>query len=145
MTKDYMARAVFEQPPVLDVILRNIKHEDETLIERDLVSMRLVFKTPAAVDVIDAHRIRIMQQRFRKRMFLASLTELLDTELPDNNTQYRRKHTFRIFDLLVENKDVLRSPIFSSMRMTINELIDQNMHDPVFRMRAEKYRIKNIT
>jgi len=79
VAKDCMARAVFEQPPVLDVILRNIQYETETENEtenetqRDMVSLLLVFKTPAVVDVIEACRIRLMQQRFRKRMFAAQI------------------------------------------------------------------------
>ena len=50
VAKDCMARAVFEQPPVLDVILRNIQYENENenenendtvLTQRDMVSLLL--------------------------------------------------------------------------------------------------------
>ena len=48
-SKIVLMRAVFEQPPVLDVILRNIQYENEVLTERDMVSLLLVFKTPLFV------------------------------------------------------------------------------------------------
>jgi len=78
--KDCMARAVFEQPPVLDAILRNLNETDKendmsyrSTTQRDMVSLLLVFKTPAVVDVIEACRIRLLQQRFRQRMVAAQI------------------------------------------------------------------------
>lgn len=144
VTKDHMARFVLEQPPVLDIVLRNIQHEDDTLpltlLERDLVALRLVFKSPAAVDVIEAHKIRVMQLRLRRRMFLAHITELLHADLPDK-VQDRRAHLFRVLDIVVENKDLLKSPFFASLRRGVCAMIDRNAVEcPVFRARAKAYR-----
>tara|TARA_Y100000389_G_C17096211_1_gene333708 strand:+ start:103 stop:567 length:465 start_codon:yes stop_codon:yes gene_type:complete len=144
VTKDHMARFVFEQPPVLDIILRNLEHEDDTLpltlLERDLVSLRLVFKSPAAVDVIEAHKIRVMQLRLRRRMFLAQITDLMYTDLSDE-VQDRREHLYRVLDIIVDNKDLLESPFFASLRDSVRTMIDGNAEEcPVFRTRAKAYR-----
>ena len=144
VTKDHMARFVLEQPPVLDIVLRNIRHEDDTLpltlLERDLVALRLVFKSPAAVDVIEAHKIRVMQLRFRRRMFIARITELSQADLPDK-VQDRREHLFRLLDIVVENKDLLESPFFVPLRRGVCTMIDRNaLECPVFRARVKAYR-----
>lgn len=143
VTKDHMARAVFEQPPVLDVILQNIQHQDDTLpltlLERDLVALRLVFKSPAAVDVIEAHKVRVMQLRLRRRMFIAHITELVNKVLPDN-IQDRRAHLYHVLDVMVENKDLLDSPFLAPLRRGVGKMIDRNSDDPVFRSRSKTYR-----
>jgi len=143
--KDGMARAVFEQPPVLDVILRNIRYENELLTERDMVSLRLVFKTPAAVDVIEAHRVRLRQRCFRKRAFVAQITELLDTAGADGNKKHA--HIFNFLDALVENKDEMYGTQFFEkmcdyIRIMIGIRNNTSHNDPVFRMRVAAYRTK---
>ena len=151
--KDCMARAVFEQPPVLDVILRNIQYENENenendtvLTQRDMVSLLLVFKTLAVVDVIDACRRRLMQQRFRKRMFVVQIHKLLvESQLPGSeHIDYKRAHVFRFMDALAENKELMCGTLFfANMSNYIEnyiEFVNNNYpHDPVFRTRVAAY------
>ena len=153
VAKDCMARAVFEQPPVLDVILRNIQYENENenendtvLTQRDMVSLLLVFKTPAVVDVIDACRRRLMQQRFRKRMFVVQIHKLLvESQLPGSeHIDYKRAHVFRFMDALAENKELMCGTLFfANMSNYIENHIDfinnNYPHDPVFRTRVAAY------
>lgn len=140
---DRLARDVFEQPPVLDLILNNLVHEDDTLpltlLELDLVSLRLVFKSPVAVDVIEAHKERVFQLRHRRRLFMAQLNETMFQTLPEH-AKARREHLYRVLDLIVKNKDLLDSPFFDSMRRDVRTLIEQNaLECPVFRARAPEY------
>jgi hypothetical protein len=156
--KDCMARAVFEQPPVLDVILRNIQYENENenknenendtvLTQRDMVSLLLVFKTPAVVDVIEACRRRLMQQRFRKRMFVVQIHKLLveSNNLPGSaDIDYKRAHIFRFMDALAENKELMCGTLFfANMSNYIEnyiEFVNNNYpHNPVFRTRVAAY------
>ena len=151
--KDCMARAVFEQPPVLDVILRNIQYgnenenenDDTVLTQRDMVSLLLVFKTLAVVDVIDACRRRLMQQRFRKRMFVVQIHKLLvESNLPGSDIDYKRAHIFRFMDALAENKELMCGTLFfANMSNYIEnhiEFVNNNYpHDPVFRTRVAAY------
>lgn len=143
MTKDCMARAVFEQPPVLDVILQNIQHQGDTLplsmLERDLATLLLVFKAPAAVDVIDAHKIRVMQLSLRRRLFYAQISELTET-LPEE-TQTRHKQLYRILDIMEENKDLVphSCAIFTPLCWNIHTLLDRE-ECPTFRARTTAYR-----
>ena len=152
--KDCMARAVFEQPPVLDVILRNIQYgnenenenDDTVLTQRDMVSLLLVFKTLAVVDVIDACRRRLMQQRFRKRMFVVQIHKLLvESQLPGSeHIDYKRAHVFRFMDALAENKELMCGTLFfANMSNYIENYIDfvnnNYPHDPVFRTRVAAY------
>jgi len=63
------------------VILRNIQYENENendnegLTQRDIASFG-VQNPSLVVDVIEVCRRRLMQQRFRKRMFVAQITEV---------------------------------------------------------------------
>jgi hypothetical protein len=153
VVKDCMARAVFEQPPVLDVILRNIQYENENenendivLTQRDMVSLLLVFKTPVVVDVIDACRRRLMQQRFRKRMFVVQIHKLnIESNLPGSeHIDYKRAHIFRFMDALAENKELMCGTLFfANMSNYIENYIDfvnnNYPHDPVFRTRVAAY------
>ena len=153
VAKDCMARAVFEQPPVLDVILRNIQYENENenendtvLTQRDMVSLLLVFKTPAVVDVIEACRRRLMQQRFRKRMFVVQIHKLLvESNLPGSeHIDHKRSHIFRFMDALAENKELMCGTLFfANMSNYIEnhiEFVNNNYpHDPVFRTRVAAY------
>jgi hypothetical protein len=89
--------------PVLDVILRNIQYENENenenntevLTQRDIASVG-VQNPSVLVDVIEVCWRRLMQQRFRKRMFVAQITELLETDLPGSeHIDRKRAHIFR--------------------------------------------------
>ena len=125
VAKDCMARAVFEQPPVLDVILRNIQYENEVLTERDMVSLLLVFKTPVVVDVIEARRRRLRQQRFRKRMFVAQINELLETDVSSSDNDSKHAYIVRFMDVLAENKEhMLGTLFFANMCDYIRILIE---------------------
>ena len=119
VAKDCMARAVFEQPPVLDVILRNIQYENEVLTERDMVSLLLVFKTPVVVDVIEARRRRLRQQRFRKRMFVAQINELLETDVSSSDNDSKHAYIVRFMDVLAENKEHMLGTLFFAKCVTI--------------------------
>lgn len=145
VTKDCMARAVFEQPPVLDAILRNFQYESQLLAERDMASLLLVFKTPAAVDVIESSRIRLRQLGFRKRMFVAQITELLDDQ-ELSTTDEKHAHVFNFLDALVENKEHMSETLFflnmsDHIRVIIN-IINRGDRDPVFCKRVDAYRTK---
>jgi len=125
VAKDCMARAVFEQPPVLDVILRNIQYENEVLTERDMVSLLLVFKTPVVVDVIEARRRRLRQQRFRKRMFVAQINELLETDVSSSDNDSKHAYIVRFMAVLAENKKhMLGTLFFANMCDHIRRLIE---------------------
>jgi len=80
VAKDCMARAVFEQPPGTrrDSAKYPVrKRKRQRRFDPYGISLLLVFKTPLLWwTSIKVCRRRLMQQRFRKRMFVAQITEV---------------------------------------------------------------------
>ena len=129
ITRDARSRNVFEQPPVMDVILKHLGYDTtipptETLGD-DFVNLRCVFKSPCVTDVIRHHEDHNKKKYEEFQKFISDIKAILKKTELVNDLDDRRVFVCELFDYIVTNKHMLHLSNFEHFRGVVLSKLDE--------------------
>lgn len=136
--RDARSRQVFEQPPILDVILRHLSYETEMPYDRDVgrdfVNMRCVFKSPCATDVIKHHELVNKKRFVEYNTFVTDVKTMLEECSMVYAMDAKRVIVCKIFEYMVVHKHILDLSNFTKLKLVVLIKLEEFQKDcPIFK------------